>query len=70
MTRQNTDDLLTPDEAVELLGHKITAAAIRFRVRVGDLKCHHKEGLAGRVFVSRKELLKLYDEKINGWKKK
>jgi hypothetical protein len=67
MGRNNADDLLTPDEAVELLKGKITAQAIRFRIRKGALKCHHKEGLAGRVFVKRGELLALYHEKINGW---
>lgn len=72
MTRQNTDDLLTPDEAAELLiamKGRITPSAIRKRVREGELKSYHRGELAGRVFVKRKELLALYDRKIKIWQR-
>jgi hypothetical protein len=62
------DDLLTPEEAADALKHHVSAQMIRKRVREGDLPCYWQQATPGKIFVKRRELLKLYDEKINGWK--
>ena len=68
MARYAPDDLLTPEQAADALGGHVEAQTIRKRIKKGDLKCHWRQDLAGRIFVKRSELMALYDEKINGWK--
>ncbi len=59
-----SSELLTPEEAVAVLYGTVTAQAIRKRVRKGMLRSYQKPGLAGRIFVKKSELLKLYRAKI------
>jgi hypothetical protein len=61
------EDLLTPDEASEALFGRVSAAAIRKRVRAGALPCHWRQTTPGKIFVKRKELLALYHEQLYGW---
>ncbi len=63
-------ELLTPDEAVEVLYGQITAQGIRKRVREGTLPCYQKKETPGKVFVKRTELLALYAEKFAGWRRR
>ena len=60
-------DVLTPDEAAGALFGKVSAAAIRKRVRAGALPCHWQQATPGKIFVKRKELLALYHEQLYGW---
>ena len=66
---QRKNDLLSCEEAADVLLRRITAQAVRKRVRDGELKCHWQEGLPGRIFVKRGELEKLYAKKLRRWRK-
>ncbi len=57
---KSENDLVTMDEAVEALGGRVKAAAIRAQIRKGKLPCHHKQKQEGRLFAKRSELLELY----------
>lgn len=67
MPKKNANDLLTPDQASECLFKRVTAQAIRKRVREGDLRSYRQPLFPDKIFVSQKELETLYYEQLHGW---
>jgi hypothetical protein len=67
MPKTSREDLLTPEQAVEALFGRVSAAAIRKRVREGALRCHWQQKTPGKIFVKRRELEELYHEQLYGW---
>lgn len=68
MPKKSNSDLITPKEGSDALKQHVSPQMIRKRVRDGDLKCHWQQERPGLIFVSRRELMKLYRPKIEGWK--
>lgn len=69
--RVSPDDILNPDQCSEALrkeNGKITAQGIRMAVRRGRLPRQIIPQVPDMIFVKRSDLMKVYDERINGWR--